>query len=140
MIKTGTLIFAACAMAAIGAASIAAPPAPVPAAPAGDAIKGKTVFARCGVCHSVESAGPAKMGPNLYGVVGRRAGTLPGYKYSPAMAASGLKLDEATIGRFLAGPSQVVPGTKMMIPPVANPQDRANVIAYLKSTTGGKKK
>ena len=114
--------------------SVAAPPAPV-----GDPVKGKAVFARCAACHRVDPAATGGMGPNLAGVQGRRAGTLPGYTYSPAMQASGLVWDDATLSRYLSAPTKVVPGTKMMAPPVSDPQDRANVIAYLKST-GGKKK
>jgi cytochrome c len=109
------------------------------AAPAGDAVKGKATFARCAVCHKIDKAVPGGIGPNLAGVYGRAAGTVPGYTYSPAMKASKLKWDDATLSRFIAAPSKVVPGTKMMAPPVANAQDRDNLIAYLKSTSGGKK-
>ncbi|MEZ0494949.1 cytochrome c family protein [Sphingomonas sp. IW22] len=120
---TGLLI------ASMGAvAAFAAPPAPPP----GDAAKGKATFARCAACHSL-TPGKKGIGPSLAGVVGRKAGTLAGYRYSPAMTKSGLTWDEATIARFIAGPSKVVPGTKMMAPPISNPQDQANVIAYLKT-------
>ncbi|HTG39183.1 c-type cytochrome [Sphingomonas sp.] len=128
IVGTGVMI------AGLGAvAAIAAPPAP---AAQGDAAKGKTTFARCAACHSVVP-GKKGIGPSLAGIVGRKAGTVPGYRYSPAMAKSGLTWDDATIARFIAGPSKVVPGTKMMAPPITNPQDQANIIAYLK-TTGSK--
>jgi len=114
--------------------SVAAPPAP-----AGNAEKGKAVFARCAACHRIDPTAVGGMGPNLSGVHGRKAGMLKGYTYSPAMKASGLQWDDATLSRFLSAPTKVVPGTKMMAPPVGDPQDRANVIAYLK-TAGGTKK
>jgi cytochrome c len=117
---------------AIGAATLAAP------APGGDAVKGKTIFARCAACHSLAPTGVSGLGPNLVGVVGRRAGTLAGYRYSPAMQKSGLKWDEPTLSRYLSGPAKTVPGTKMMAAPITNPQDRADVIAFLKSN-GAKK-
>lgn len=115
------------AAAAIGTATAAAP------SPAADPVKGRTIFARCAGCHSLAPTGVSGIGPNLAGVVGRRAGSLPAYRYSPAMKAAGLKWDEASLARFLSGPTKTVPGTKMMAAPIANPQDRANVIAYLKT-------
>ena len=110
---------------------------PSAAAPAGDPVKGKAVFARCAACHKIAPAAPGGIGPNLAGVHGRTAGRQPGFAYSPAMKGSRLRWDDATLSRFLAAPNKVVPGTRMMAPPVANPQHRANLIAYLK-TTGGK--
>lgn len=126
-------------VAALAGAMLVSPSVAAPPAPSGDAVKGKAVFARCAACHRVDPTATGGMGPNLAGVHGRRAGTLPGYAYSPAMKASGLKWDDATLSRYLAAPTKVVPGTKMMAPPVGDPQDRANVIAYLK-TAGGTKK
>jgi cytochrome c len=113
----------------------AAPPAPA----AGDATKGKAVFARCSVCHKIDKAAAGGIGPNLAGVYNRTAGQLPGYAYSPAMKASGLKWNDATLSRYLAGPTKVVPGTKMLAPPVASEQDRTDLIAYLKTASAGKK-
>ncbi|AJP72674.1 c-type cytochrome [Sphingomonas hengshuiensis] len=120
---------------ALGAAALAAAPEP---APAGNAAKGKALFARCAACHAVVP-GKNGIGPSLAGVVGRRSASVPGYAYSPAMQASKLKWDEATLGRFLAGPRQLVPGTRMIAAPIAAPQDRADLTAYLK-TTGSKTK
>lgn len=123
------------AIGAIGAAGIAATPEPAPAA---DATKGKALFARCAACHAVVP-GKNGIGPSLAGVVGRPAAAAPGYAYSPAMKGAKLKWNEATLSRFLAGPRQLVPGTKMIAAPIAAPQDRADLIAYLK-TTGSKSK
>ncbi|PCD04669.1 cytochrome c family protein [Sphingomonas spermidinifaciens] len=105
------------------------------AAQTGDPAKGKATFARCAACHSV-APGKNGVGPTLAGVVGRKAASVPGYRYSPAMQKSGLTWNAATIARFIAAPSKVVPGTKMMAPPVTNPQDQANIVAYLKTVSG----
>ena len=91
---------------------------------------GESLFKQqCGVCHSIAPA-PGKMGPPLKGVVGRKAGTLPGYAYSTAMKGSGITWDAAKLETYLAKPTTVVPGTKMMIG-AANPAQRTAIIAYL---------
>ncbi|UUL83137.1 c-type cytochrome [Sphingomonas qomolangmaensis] len=123
---------AAMAVATLGAAAATA----LPVAPPGDAAKGKTVFARCAACHSVVP-GKKGVGPSLAGVVGRPAAAMPGYSYSAALKNSKLVWNDATIARFVAGPSKLVPGTKMMAPPVTKPEDQANLVAYLK-TVGSK--
>jgi cytochrome c len=144
--RLATGLFGIAALAALAAVSaaisvaVAAAPAPVPApASAGDATKGKIVFARCAMCHKADRAIAGGIGPNLAGVYRRMAGRLPGYTYSPAMKASRLTWDDATLSRFLAAPTKTVPGTKMMAAPVANAQDSANLIAYLTMISGGKK-
>jgi cytochrome c len=101
------------------------------ALPKGNAAHGQQIFARCSVCHTVGQSG-GKMGPTLNGVVGRKAGTVAGYAYSPAMKNSGLTWDAAAIARFLQAPSKALPGTKMFFPGLAAPQDQADVVAYLK--------
>ncbi len=72
------------------------------------------------------------MGPELNGVVGRKAGSVAGYNYSDANKNSGLTWDEATLTKYLRGPREVVPGTKMAFPGLTRDEDVANVIAYLK--------
>ncbi|MDG2523440.1 c-type cytochrome [Caulobacter segnis] len=99
----------------------------VPALAAGDAARGKTLFSRCVTCHKPAS-GP--MGPSLNGVLGRKAGTATGFRYSKALTASGKTWSETELDAFLAAPGKAVPGTSMFIN-VANPKDRADVIAYL---------
>ena len=102
------------------------------AAQTGDPARGKATFARCAACHAMVP-GKNGVGPSLAGVVGRKAASVPGYRYSPALQASGLTWDAATIARFIAGPAKLVKGTKMLAPPVSNPQDQANIVAYLKT-------
>jgi cytochrome c len=91
---------------------------------------GATVFQqRCAVCHSI-APGPGKLGPPLKGVVGRKAGTLPGYSYSPAMQKAGFAWTPAQLDKFLAAPAKVTPGTKMMLA-LSDPAMRQAVIGYL---------
>ncbi len=102
------------------------------AAAAGDAKNGSQVFMEnCGVCHTAEKGAPNKIGPNLYGVVGRKSATAPGYMYSPAMMKAGLTWDVATLQVYLMGPQKKVPGTKMGFPGFSDPMDEADAIAYL---------
>lgn len=117
---------------ALTAAMLIATPA---LAQAGDAAKGKGVFARCAICHSVEAAGPKKLGPSLSGLFGRTSGTAPGFTYSPAMKNAKIRWDAKALDAFLAKPTAKVPGNKMVFAGLANSADRANVIAYLASAT-----
>jgi cytochrome c len=71
------------------------------------------------------------VGPSLFGVVGRPAGTAPGYNYSEANKSSGKTWDDATLDTYLTNPKALVPGTKMVFPGLPDAADRANVIAYL---------
>lgn len=97
------------------------------------AVRGATLFrARCGSCHSVVP-GARGQGPNLAGVVGRRAATQPGYTYSRGMQAANRSWNATTLDAFLTAPARAVPGTRMMAS-VTNPADRAAVIAYLQTT------
>jgi cytochrome c len=105
------------------------------AAPAGDPVKGKTVFARCMACHKIDASNVSGLGPNLNRVIGRRAGTLPGFRYSPAMASSGRVWNEAALDAYLTAPARSMPGNRMVFAGLANPTDRQNVIAYIKSAS-----
>ncbi|CAN7771630.1 c-type cytochrome [Variovorax sp. LjRoot290] len=98
--------------------------------PAGDATRGKTVFARCAACHSVE--GKTGIGPALNGVFGRVAGKAPGFRYSSSMAASTAPWDAASLEAFLAAPTRAFPGSSMPLN-VPSAQDRADLGAYLRT-------
>ncbi|MFE0759357.1 c-type cytochrome [Inquilinus sp. NPDC058860] len=98
---------------------------------AGDAAKGKQVFAKCQACHSLD-AGTNKLGPSLHGVIGRTSGSIDGFKYSDAMKNAHLTWDEATLDKYLSNPKTLVPGTKMVFPGLPKEEDRLAVIAYLK--------
>ncbi|MCW2389868.1 cytochrome c2 [Sphingobium sp. B11D3B] len=108
-------------------------PASAPAAaPEGDAANGAKLFAQCRVCHSVE---PDKngLGPSLHGVVGRKAGTLAGFNYSPAVKGSGITWSASALNTYLRSPMKAMPGTKMAFAGIADDAKRADVIAYLQT-------
>jgi cytochrome c len=107
----------------------------ISSAHAEDAAAGAKVFAQCSACHSVGADAQNNVGPVLNGIVGRAAGTFSGYRYSSAMRKSGLTWDEATLKRYLRGPDQVVPGTKMAFAGITSDEDLTNLIAYLKQQT-----
>ena len=126
-------IAASCASVAMfvlcaAAGSNAAPP---PAPPAGDAAKGATLFLQCRACHAVVPGARNGVGPNLAGVVGAKAASVPGYSYSAPLTKAGLKWTPATLDAWLARPSAMVPGNKMTFAGMPDPKARANVIAYL---------
>lgn len=98
----------------------------------GDAAKGKRVFAKCMACHTVQE-GQNRVGPSLYGIVGREAGSIEGFNYTDANKNSGITWDEATLFAYLENPQEYIPGTRMIFPGLPEAQDRADVIAYLKS-------
>jgi cytochrome c len=88
-------------------------------------------FAVCSACHATQARAPARIGPNLYGVADRKAGTLPGFAYSAAMKGAGLSWNEKSLDAFLTSPQKVVPGTRM---PYAGEKDttrRAAIVQYL---------
>jgi len=99
-----------------------------------DAAKGEQLFKRCAVCHAVEP-NVNKVGPTLHGVVMRPAGAVPDYNYSEAMKASGVTWDDASLDAYLADPKGYIPKNKMAFPGLKNPQDRIDVIAYLKTVS-----
>ena len=94
----------------------------------GDAAKGADAYDdRCSGCHVIGGVG---QGPNLAGVVGRKAGAAPGFAYTAALKGSGLTWTPANLDRWLAGPQKVVPGTAMLAV-VPDPTERRQLIAYL---------
>lgn len=97
-----------------------------------DVENGRTTFAmNCGVCHSVQETGGPNQGPNMLGLVGRKAGSQPEFPmYSPALKASGITWSKKTLDRFLVNPGEMVPGTVMPLQ-ITDDKIRADVIAYL---------
>lgn len=114
------------------AAALALPAAAHAQAKPANAAAGKLVFMRCAACHAVAPGAPNKVGPNLSGVVGRKAGAATGFRYSAALSGAKLTWNEATLDKWLARPAGLVPGTSMVFAGLPKPEDRANVIAYLK--------
>jgi cytochrome c len=98
------------------------------AAARGDATRGEQLYARCAACHALAYD---RVGPRHCDLLGRRAGSVPGFEYSPAMKRSTLIWTRENLSRFLANPPGVVAGTTMTYAGVENAQDRADLIAYL---------
>ena len=96
------------------------------------AADGEKVFRKCKACHAVDNT-KNKVGPHLVGVVGRKAGAIEGYKYSKAMANSGVTWDDAALDAFLAKPKAFMKGTKMAFPGLKKSADRTALIEYLKT-------
>jgi len=105
-----------------------------PAQADGDAEAGKKVYNKCKACHALEE-GKNRVGPSLYKILGRPAGSIEGFKYSKAMMESGLTWDEGTLEKFLAKPKELVPGTRMAFPGLRKEDEIEDVIAYLKSAS-----
>jgi cytochrome c len=100
-------------------------------AAAQDATAGAAVFkSQCSICHAVQP-GRNLVGPSLFDIVGRQAGQIPGFHYSPANKGSGLTWDTATLDRYLTSPGTVVPHTIMTYAGLKDAQKRADLIAYL---------
>ena len=98
----------------------------------GDPAAGKKVFNQCMACHTVVKD-KHNLGPSLYGVIGRKAGTANGFKnYSPAMQKADVVWSEKTLNKYLADPKAFVPGNRMIFLGLKKDEDRANLIAFLK--------
>ena len=93
--------------------------------------EGKQAFAQCSACHSIE--GSNGVGPPLSGVVGRKAGSVAGFRYSRAMKGSNIVWDEKSLDAFVSDPQKVVPGNVMPFAGVADAKQRADLIAYLQT-------
>jgi cytochrome c len=101
----------------------------------GDRTRGERVYSRCFACHAIDRD---RTGPRHAGLFGRRAGSLPGFAYSPAMRKAGMNgliWNEETLDRFLQSPTKFIPGNRMGYAGVADAQDRADLLAYLRAAT-----
>jgi len=98
---------------------------------AGDAAKGEQEFAKCAVCHAKNMANG--IGPGLASVIGRHAGSVPGFGYSQAMKKSNIVWDEKSLDAFITSPQTAVPGTSMPFPGLMDAGERNDLIAYLET-------
>ena len=101
---------------------------------------GETAFRKCLTCHKVGEDAPNSLGPVLNDVLGRQAGTYPGYNYSQAMidaGRNGLVWTSETLSRFIASPRKALPGNHMTFAGVRNAEERANLLAYLRTLSSG---
>jgi len=101
---------------------------PAAASAAGDPARGEKIYERCAACHSLAYD---RTGPHHCGLIGRRAGSVAGFEYSPAMKHSGIVWSARTLDRFLAAPTKVVPGTSMGYAGIPDAAERADLISYL---------
>ena len=110
-------------------------------ASAQDAAAGEKVFAVCKACHQIGENAKNAVGPVLSGIIGRKAGTYPGYSYSAANKNSGITWDEATFREYIKDPKAKVPGTKMIYAGLKDEQKTNDLVAFLKQfDADGKKK
>jgi len=100
---------------------------------AADAEAGKTAFKKCALCHATEAGKSNKIGPSLFGVVGRKAASLENFSYSEGMKKFEHAWDEQTLDLYLADPRGTVPGTKMIFLGIKDKTERDDVIAYLET-------
>jgi cytochrome c len=100
----------------------------------GDPARGEVKFQECAACHKLE-AGVNNVGPSLHGVMGRKAGEISDFRYSPAIKRSGITWTPETIDKFITEPQAMVPANRMPYAGMANPADRADLIAYLQKAT-----
>ena len=121
--------FAACLLALLAAG-------PPTLAAEGNAARGEEIYQRCVACHALASN---RVGPRHCGLFGRKAGSEKGYSYSTAMKKYGVVWNEQTLDRFIENPLKAVPGTKMGYAGIKDPQERADLIAYLKAANGDPK-
>lgn len=99
--------------------------------PTADVAKGEAVFKKCVACHTINSGGASGIGPNLYGVVGKPHGHIAGFAYSDALKGVPGNWTFEALDAWLTSPRKYAPGTKMTFAGLGNPEDRANLIAYL---------
>ena len=99
----------------------------------GNAKAGEAVFKRCAVCHTSDKGGGDGLGPNLFGIVGRKAATRSGFAYSAPLQKSGIVWTEANLTKWAAGPARMVPGTKMAFAGISSKKQQADLVEYLET-------
>lgn len=102
--------------------------------------RGKLLFTQCQACHQLKPGAPSMLGPNLAGLMGRKAATAPGFRYSPALKKANLTWDTTTLDKWLQRPSALVPGNTMAFAGLPKGDDRASLIAWLAAETATPKK
>lgn len=105
--------------------------APALPATAADIAAGKAVFQRCRICHTVAAGAGTRVGPDLHGIFGRKAGTWDDFSYSTALKRSGIVWSDKSLTDFLKNPSKFIPGNRMAFPGIGRGEDIANLLAYL---------
>lgn len=121
----GAIIVASAALALTATASMAE----------GNATKGAQLFNRCKACHTIEAGGPNRVGPNLHGVVGRKAASVATYAYSDALKKKNVVWTEDNLEKWLEKPAAFAPGTKMSFVGLSKEDQREDVIAFLKENS-----
>lgn len=104
-----------------------------------DPAQGEQVFKKCTACHTIEKGAPNQLGPNLWGVFGEPIGKGHGFPFSDALASKGGTWDWTTMSEWLKSPRSFAPGTKMTFAGLGNPQDRANVMAFMNTKSDSPK-
>src|ERR1700742_5074266 len=97
----------------------------------GDPAAGKAAFQQCAICHKADKGAGNGVGPNLFGIVGRKAASLPDFEYSGPLKASGITWTDDKLLSWVAGPAKMVPGTKMAFPGISSKATQRDVVAYL---------
>src|SRR5262245_42930914 len=100
---------------------------------AADLAKGEAAFVRqCAICHTIDKGGENRLGPNLFGIIGRRAGTVPDFKYTNAFRNTAtFEWTEGLLGPWIALPAVMVPGTAMGVFPGVSDRDKDDIVAYV---------
>ena len=97
--------------------------------------QGEVELQKCKICHSLDKGGPNRVGPNLYGVFGRKAGMVTGFNYSDALKNSGIVWDDDSLAKFLRGPQEAMPGNHMSFPGIKDEATLSDLLKQLKQAT-----
>lgn len=130
----GSKVYAALAVLALSAGAANAQAIDTAMGGPGDAAHGQVLFKqRCAICHQPDKGGKNGVGPALYGAYGHTAGHSPGFAYTDKLKASGIVWTPEKLNQWIQKPASLVPGAKMVLAPVTQAQDRADIIAFLRT-------